>query len=100
MTDSKAKNLRQAVALAYQNGGKAPKVVASGKGLIAEQIIELARQNDVHVHESKEMVALLMDVELDKEIPPKLYQIVAELLAWLYKIEAAKPPSTKNRLRF
>lgn len=95
MTDYKSKELRQAVALAYQNGSKAPTVVASGKGLIAEQIIALARQNQVHVHESKEMVALLMGVELDKEIPPKLYQVVAELLAWLYKIEAAVPPSRK-----
>jgi flagellar biosynthesis protein len=70
-------------------------VVASGKGLIAEQIINLAKENGVHVHESKEMVALLMDVELDQEIPPNLYRVVAELLAWLYKIEAAIPPSQK-----
>ena len=97
MTVSKSKDLRQAVALAYQKGGKAPKVVASGKGLIAEQIIALAHDNNVHVHESKEMVALLMGVELDKEIPPKLYQVVAELLAWLYKIEAAQPPEKKLR---
>ena len=57
--------MRNAVALAYQANGRAPKVVATGKGLIAEQIIELAKQSGVHVHESKEMVALLMNVELD-----------------------------------
>lgn len=91
-----SKATRNAVALAYQAGGKAPKVVASGKGLIAEQIINLAKENGVHVHESKEMVALLMDVELDQEIPPNLYRVVAELLAWLYKIEAAIPPSQKT----
>jgi flagellar biosynthesis protein len=90
-----SKNLRNAVALAYQAGGRAPKVVATGKGLIAEQIISLAKENGVHIHESKEMVALLMDVELDQEIPPNLYRVVAELLAWLYKIEAARPPSKK-----
>lgn len=88
-------NLRQAVALAYQNGGLAPKVVASGKGLIAEQIIELAKENGVHVHESKELVALLMDVDLDQTIPPRLYQVVAELLAWLYKIEAVQMPKKR-----
>lgn len=88
-------NLRQAVALAYQNGGLAPKVVASGKGLIAEQIIELAKENGVHVHESKELVALLMDVDLDQTIPPRLYQVVAELLAWLYKIEAVQIPKKR-----
>jgi flagellar biosynthesis protein len=86
------KSMRNAVALAYQAGGRAPKVVATGKGLIAEQIIELAKQNGVHVHESKEMVALLMNVDLDQEIPSNLYRLVADLLAWLYKIEAAIPP--------
>jgi len=84
--------MRNAVALAYQANGRAPKVVATGKGLIAEQIIELAKQNGVFVHESKEMVALLMNVELDQEIPSNLYRLVADLLAWLYKIEAATPP--------
>jgi flagellar biosynthesis protein len=86
------KSMRNAVALAYQAGGRAPKVVATGKGLVAEQIIELAKQNGVHVHESKEMVALLMNVDLDQEIPANLYRLVADLLAWLYKIEAAIPP--------
>ena len=89
---SEAKTLRNAVALAYQGGATAPKVVASGKGQVAEHIIELARQNGVYVHESRELVALLMDVELDQRIPPNLYKVVAELLAWLYRIEAALPP--------
>jgi len=93
MTTPKPTNkMRNAVALAYQANGRAPKVVATGKGLIAEQIIELAKQNGVFVHESKEMVALLMNVELDQEIPSNLYRLVADLLAWLYKIEAATPP--------
>lgn len=83
--------MRNAVALSYQTGAS-PKVVATGKGLIAERIIALAKENGVHVHESKELVALLMDVDLDQDIPPTLYRVVAELLAWLYKIEAAQPP--------
>ena len=95
MTPNKPKSLRNAVALTYQPGGGAPKVVASGTGMSAEQIINLAKENGVHVHESRELVALLMDVELDQEIPPTLYRVVAELLAWLYKIEAALPPSQK-----
>ena len=72
-----------------------PTEILFGKGMIAEQIINLAKENGVHVHESRELVALLMDVELDQEIPPTLYRVVAELLAWLYKIEAALPPSQK-----
>jgi len=92
MAAPKDSNLRQAVALAYAAGTQAPKVVASGKGLIAEQIIKLAQENQIYVHQSKEMVALLMQVELDREIPPNLYKAVAELLAWLYQIEKATPP--------
>jgi flagellar biosynthesis protein len=89
------KNLKNAVALAYGAGSKAPTVVASGKGVVAEQIILLAKEHGVYVHESKELVALLMDIELDQEIPANLYRVVAELLAWLYQIEAAMPPHLK-----
>lgn len=79
-----------AVALAYQSGDSAPRIVAKGSGLIAEQIIARAREHGVAVHESKELVALLMQVELDDHIPPALYRAVAELLAWLYRVEAAQ----------
>jgi flagellar biosynthesis protein len=84
------KPLPNAVALAYQAGDSAPKVVAKGRGLIAEEIIRRAKEHGVYVHESKELVALLMQVDLDKDIPPVLYRVVAELLAWLYHIEAAQ----------
>lgn len=86
----KVKPLANAVALAYQSGDSAPRIVAKGHGLIAEQIIERAREHGVAVHESKELVALLMQVELDEHIPPALYRAVAELLAWLYRVEAAQ----------
>ncbi len=79
-----------AVALAYRSGDAAPKVVAKGRGLIAEEIIARAKEHGVFVHESKELVALLMQVELDGNIPPALYRAVAELLAWIYHIENAK----------
>lgn len=83
----KPDSLQNAVALAYQSGDLAPKIVAKGRGLIAEQIIARAKEHGVFVHESKELVALLMQVELDGHIPPALYRAVAELLAWLYRIE-------------
>jgi len=79
-----------AVALAYRSGDTAPKVVAKGRGLIAEEIIARAKEHGVFVHESKELVALLMQVELDGNIPPALYRAVAELLAWLYHIENSR----------
>ena len=81
---------QQAVALAYQTGDLAPQVVAKGRGLIADQIIARAKEHGIFVHESKELVALLMQVELDSRIPPALYRAVAELLAWLYRIESGQ----------
>lgn len=76
-----------AVALAYREGQAAPQVVAKGNGLIAEAIIARAREASVYVHESPELVNLLMRVDLDQHIPPQLYVAVAELLAWLYRVE-------------
>jgi flagellar biosynthesis protein len=78
---------QSAVALAYQGKDSAPRVVAKGRGLIAQAIIERAREHGVFVHESEELVGLLMQVELDQNIPPQLYLAVAELLAWLYRLE-------------
>ena len=86
---AKKRTQQNAVALAYHDGAPAPKVVAKGKGLIAEQIIERAAEAGVFVHESKELVALLMNVDLDSQIPPGLYRAIAELLAWLYHVESA-----------
>jgi flagellar biosynthesis protein len=81
---------QHAVALAYQDGDGAPRVVAKGKGALAAQIIGRARDAGVFVHQSKDLVALLMDVDLDRQIPPGLYRAIAELLAWLYYVESAQ----------
>lgn len=82
-----SKNQQMAIALTYGAGDFAPRVVAKGKGLIAEHIIEKAKEHQVFVHESKELVALLMQVDLDDHIPPELYLAIAEILAWLYRLE-------------
>jgi flagellar biosynthesis protein len=84
---------QMAVALAYRGHDPAPKVVAQGRGLIAQAIIERAREHGVYVHESEELVGLLMQVELDQQIPPQLYLAVAELLAWIYRLEHGEPSS-------
>ena len=76
-----------AVALASEGGRGAPRVSAKGRGLIAEEIIRRARESGVYVHESRELVGLLMQVDLDRHIPKELYVAVAELLAWLHRIE-------------
>jgi flagellar biosynthesis protein len=96
MPKAPAELLKNAVALAYHQADAAPRVVAKGRGLLAEQIIARAHEHGVYVHESAELVSLLMQVDLDQHIPPQLYLAVAELLAWLYRLEngqALSPPA-------
>ena len=79
---------REAVALAYEHGDDAaPRVVAKGYGDLADMIVQRARDSGLYVHESSQMVSMLMGVDLDSHVPPMLYQAVAELLAWLYRLE-------------
>jgi flagellar biosynthesis protein len=80
---------RAAAAIAYREGDGAPRVVAKGRGILADTIIERARASGVYVHESRELLALLMQIDLDSHIPPQLYIAVAELLAWLYHLDEA-----------
>lgn len=81
------KDMKRAVAMAYNAEDGAPRVIAKGSGVNAEAIISLATESGVYVHQSPELVNLLMGVDLDEEIPPELYQAVAELLAWLYSLD-------------
>lgn len=76
-----------AVALSYTESDAAPRVVAKGKGPIAEEIIRRAREAGVFVHESAELVGLLAKLDLDAHIPPALYFAIAEILAWIYAVE-------------
>lgn len=88
--------LRSAVALAYRESEAAPIVLAKGRGELAERIVRKAREAGIYVHESPELVRLLLEVDLDAQIPPALYRAVAEVLAWLYRVErgeqAGQPP--------
>lgn len=92
MNKPKNDTVREAIALAYQQTDAAPRVVARGKGQVAEQIIARAREHGVYVHESPELVALLSQVDIDEHIPPQLYMAIAELLAWLYRVENGEAP--------
>jgi len=62
-------------------------VVAKGYGAVAEAIMLRAREHELFVHSSPELLDLLMHVDLDQHIPPQLYQAVAELLAWIHGLE-------------
>ena len=78
---------RRAAALSYKQGYYAPVVVARGTGVAAEAIIACAHEAGVYVHESPELVKLLMQVDCDQFIPPELYRAVAEVLVWLHIME-------------
>ena len=78
---------RRAAALSYKQGYYAPVVIARGKGVVAEAIIACAHEAGVYVHESPELVRLLMQIDSDRFIPPELYRAVAEVLVWLDWLE-------------
>ncbi|MGJ7487874.1 EscU/YscU/HrcU family type III secretion system export apparatus switch protein [Variovorax sp. LT2P21] len=80
---------QSAVALSYDDKTRAPIVVAKGYGVVAESIMREARENGLYVHASGDLVKLLMQVDLDQQIPPQLYVAVAEVMAWLHGLEEA-----------
>jgi flagellar biosynthesis protein len=67
-----------------------PKVVAKGDGVVAQKIIEFAQEKGIPVQSNETLVDALMQVELSKEIPPELYQAVAEVLAFIYRLDKRK----------
>lgn len=78
----------EAVALRYdQEREGAPRVLAKGTGTIADRILALARENGVPLYEDADLVTLLGVLDLDTEIPPRLYQALAEVLAHLYRAD-------------
>lgn len=88
-----------AVAVRYDLTDAAPRVVAKGYGNIADTIIRTAKEHDLYVHESPELVNLLMQVDLDSQIPPQLYVAIAELLAWIYALEEKTVEATPAELQ-
>ena len=79
--------LKQAIALEYDPGEDAPKVVASGVGAVAERIIEAAKEADVPVHQDAKLAATLSKLEIGEMIPPELYEVVAEILVFVDGME-------------
>ena len=78
-----------AIALRY-DGKRAPKITASGQGLVAEEILRIARDNDVPLYADSELVALLSDIDLGEEIPAELYLAVARVIAFAYQLTGKK----------
>ncbi len=79
--------MKKAIALRYDSEKEsAPRVVAKGKGVSAENIIHLAQTHDLPIYEDEDLVELLSKVELDREIPEKLYVAVVEVFSFIYKV--------------
>jgi flagellar biosynthesis protein len=85
---------RQATALSYQKGQRAPRVVATGAGLVAERILQAARDAGVPVREDPALVQALAALELDAEVPEALWRAVAEVLAWAYRLDRSAGTAT------
>ncbi len=80
--------LPKAAALSYDDKkDMAPRVVAKGQGLIAQHIKELASLHNIPIREDEVLLDYLMALDLNTEIPPELYQVVAEILAFIYRVD-------------
>lgn len=74
---------KQAIALEYDPSEDAPKVIASGRGLLAERIIERAKEAQVPIHQDSKLADTLSRLEIGEMIPPELYEVVAEILVFV-----------------
>ena len=81
---------KTAVALEYEPGESAPKITASGRGVLAEKIIEAAKENKVPVHQDERLANTLSRLEVGDFIPPDLYEVVAEVLMFADRLEHIK----------
>ncbi|MGM0844582.1 MAG: EscU/YscU/HrcU family type III secretion system export apparatus switch protein [Bacillota bacterium] len=88
MTKDNAYKRKQAVALQYEaDRQQAPKIIAKGKGIIADNILERAKQHNIPVQEDRSLVELLGSLDINESIPEELYQAVAEVFAFLYRVD-------------
>ena len=81
---------RTAVAIAYEPGEAAPKILATGKGAIAEKIIETAKENDVPLYKDNKLAKTLSKLQIGDMIPPELYEVVAEILVFVDDMDRMK----------
>lgn len=81
------KKVKQAIAIEYNPADMAPKIVATGKGKVAERIIEKAKESDVPVHEDAKLAGTLSKLDIGEYIPPEFYEVVAEILVFVDKME-------------
>jgi len=100
--DKAAPARKAAIAIRYDvDRDKAPLVIASGRGPVADEILRIADENKIPLYEDPELAKLLSKLELDVEIPPEMYTLVAEVLFFVYKLDrmAEKREKVVSRLK-
>ena len=90
MQDSDKKNPRQAIALEYDPQDIAPRVLATGQGIVADKIIDIAKESDVPVHKDEQLANTLSKLDVGDAIPPELYEVVAEILVFVDAMDKLK----------
>lgn len=78
---------KTAVALGYNPGDEAPRIIAAGKGELAQKIINKAKEEDIPLHKDEKLAATLSKLEIGDTIPPELYEVVAEILVFVDKMD-------------
>ena len=84
------KKVQQAIALEYNPAENAPRVIASGRGVLAEKIIQKAKESDVPIHRDDKLADTLSRLEIGEMIPPELYEVVAEVLIFVDAMDKLK----------
>lgn len=84
------KKVQQAIALEYNPAEDAPRVIASGRGVLAEKIIQKAKESDVPIHRDDKLADTLSRLEIGEMIPPELYEVVAEVLIFVDAMDKLK----------
>ncbi len=97
--EKKKNPIKQAIALEYNpNEDEAPRVIASGKGALADRIIDKAKENKVPVHKDEKLADTLSRLEIGQVIPPELYEVVAEILVFVNAMDKIKAKESGHKL--
>ena len=97
LQDKKREKPKQAIALEYDPDEAAPRVIATGKGALAERIIERAKESDVPVHRDDKLAETLSRLEIGDMIPPELYEVVAEILVFVDSMDKIRAKIAKGQ---
>lgn len=88
--EKKNNKVKQAIALEYDPNDIAPKVIATGSGHVAERILDEAKKENIPIHEDEKLAATLSKLDVGENIPPELYEVVAEILVFVDAMDKLK----------